>query len=246
MATDLTQLVQNRVEADQVYRLTCEIGNLHAVQGRNEGLTPLSHQAVDETRDTTKTEGVPSGEKATPQRRQRGRKTNVTREIQTYFFERNGKPDSILLEVGGPYGLFAKAMRDAVVAKGKGDYWLPSMALITFRAVDDTLDPDRRYIEVKAECTIDSRFPGCGVGVTKVRKEIPRMEPRNSRGSQRTMVPVFHERLLKPIKIIVEMIVNAECPRTAEEVAGLLWAMQGVPFGPAKRGVLKIISMKRV
>ena len=60
------------------------------------------------------------------------------------------------------------------------------------------------------------------------------------------MVPVFHERITEPAEIDVEMIVNSECPRSPEEIAGLLHAMQAVPFGPARRGRLTIAKMARI
>lgn len=233
----LTKMVAGRADSDQIYRLSCEFSNLHAVQGRNDGLTPLSHQAHAAVTDTVSTEGVPSGEMAAPRARRRGRRTTTEKQVQTYRFERNGHPGSILLEIGGPYGLMAKALRDAAVAVNKANYWMPSLTLISFAPVKGLADG---YVEAKATTTISALNGTNGHG------PMPRMEPRNSRGAARTMVPVFHERLAAPVKLDVDMTVNAECPRTPEEIAGLLHAMQGVPFGPAKRGKLKITKVERV
>lgn len=236
-AATFADLLKERGSADQVYRLACELTNLHAVQGRNDGMTKLTHQAINEVSDTQHTEGVPQGDQASPVARRRGRQKTTEREVQTYRFERNGKPEAIMLEVGGPYGLFAKALRDAVVAKDKAKYWLPGLSLIRFEPVNG-ITP--RYIEVKAKTTIDALDAHDGKAPT------PRMEPRNGRGGARTMVPVFHERVPDTIKFPMDMIVNAECPRTPEEIAGLLHAMQAVPFGPARRGKLAITKVERV
>lgn len=234
--TGLAEMLKQRTTDDAVYRLTCEITNLHAVQGRNEGFTKLKHQAMAQVSDTQHTEGTPQGDQAMPQTRRRGKRTEKEREVQTYRFERNGKADTVLLEVGGPYGLFAKALRDAVVAKDKAKYWLPGLTLIAFHPVNG-LTP--RYLEVKAKTTIDALDAHAG-------DPMPRMEPRNARGGARTMVPVFHERIPEAIKVIVDMVVNAECPRTPEEIAGLLHAMCAVPFGPAKRGKVSITKVERL
>ena len=234
--TTFAKLLDTRSKADQVFRLTCELTNLHAVQGRNDGETQLSHVAINQTTDTMHQEGIPSGEAATPVRRRRGQTQTKAKMVQTYQFERNGKPDIVLVEIGGPYGLLAKTLRDAVVAKEKAKYWLPSLALIKFTTVKGMT---QTYIEVKAATTINALDTGD--------KPMPRMEPRNTRGAGgRTMVPVFHERIPKPIAFPAEMIVNAECPRTAEEIAGLLHAMQAVPCGPAKRGQLRILKVERM
>lgn len=221
----LDALLGSRRKSDQIYELTCTLENLHAVQGRNDGEMRLTHKAFDEISDTTKTEGIASGESALPVARRRGRTQVKDKSVQHYRFERNGKPDHIYLQVGGPYGLFGKALRDAAVAKNKAQYWLPSLALIAFEPVAGRDD----YVEVQAETVNDLR-----------------VEPRNSRGKERSMVPIYHERLSKPITITVRMIVNAECPRTMEEIAGLLHAMQGVPFGPAKRGKVAVQTVTRV
>ena len=237
MAKELAELLVARRKDDARYRLTCEITNLHAVQGRNDGLTKLKHQAVSEVSDTKHTEGTVQGDETMPQTRRRGRQKNVEREVQTYRFERNGKPDTVMLEIGGPYGLFAKALRDAVVAKDKAKYWLPGLTLISFHPVDGLTE---RYIEItKAKVTLDALDGHSG-------DPMPRMEPRNGRGGARTMVPVFHERMPEAIKVILDMVVNAECPRSPEEITGLLHAMQAVPFGPAKRGKLFIKKVERL
>lgn len=240
----LTKLVSERAEADQVYRLTCLLDNLHAVQGRNDGETAVSHESINETKDTTHTEGIASGEKATPKRRQRGRKQTTTRTVQTYQFERNSDGKTLLLELGGPYGLMAKALRDAVVCVNKAKYWLPSLALIGFMP---TKPEHGTYLAVRAKTTLSAR-PGVivSVGAKTVPLRDARMEPRNKPGGDRVMVPIFHERLAEPVSIEADMTINAECPRTAEEVAGLLHAMQGVPFGPARRGHIKIVKVERV
>ena len=234
--TGLAELLKQRTTDDAVYRLTCEIVNLHAVQGRNDGMTKLKHQAMAVTSDTQHTEGTPQGDETMPLTRRRGKRMDKERDIQTYRFERNSKPDTVLLELGGPYGLFAKALRDAVVAKDKAKYWLPGLSLIAFHPVNG-LTP--RYLEIKAKTTIDALDAHAG-------EPMPRMEPRNSRGGARTMVPVFHERIPDPIKVVVDMVVNAECPRTPEEIAGLLHAMCAVPFGPARRGKLSVIKIERL
>jgi hypothetical protein len=236
----LDELLEDRQHADQVYRLSVRLENLHATQGRNDGTTPLTHQAINETRDTTHTEGVPTGEQAVPQQRRRGRQANVEKQVQTYRFERNGKPGEILLEVGGPYGLMSKALRDAMVASNKAKYWMPSASLIKFVAVN-AIDPLGVYIQLKAETTIDAR----SFEEEAEKPPLPRMEPRNKTGGMRTMVPVFHERLSKPIHFDVRLIINAECPRTPEEIAGLLHAMQSVPFGPARRGEFRVLKASR-
>lgn len=229
-------LFQARAKADQVYRLTCEIENLHAVQGQNDAFTPLSHQALAETADTVHGEGIPSGESASPVGRRRSRRTVKEKAVQTYRFQRNGKPGIILLALGGPYGFFAKTLRDAAAAKGKARYldYMQSLVLIRFEVPDG----DTEYAEVKAQTTISALD-------VKSEAPFPRMEPRNTRG-QRTMVPVFHERLAKPIRVSINMIINAECPRTEEEIAGLLHAMQGMACGPAKRGRIKIVTVERI
>lgn len=236
--TEMAKLLGERKDQDQIYRLTCEIDNLHAVQGRNDGLTPLTHQALAEIADTTHTEGVPTGEMAAPRARRRGRRTMKEKECQTYRFERNGDPKAIMLEVGGPYGLLAKALRDATVAINKAQYWLPTLTLISFMPTKPEFG---RYLSVRAETTINA------LDVPKSKTPLPRMEPRNTRGNgARSMVPVFHERLVKAITVEVDMTINSECPRTPDEIAGLLHAMQGVPFGPAKRGKLKITKVERI
>ena len=238
MAVDaLVKYLGQRSGHDQVYRLLVEIDNLHAVQGRNDGLTPLSHQAMAEVADTTTVEGTPAGDMASPRARRRGRRTMKEKEVQTYRFERNGDGKSLMLEIGGPYGLFAKALRDAAVAINKAQYWMPSLTLISFAP---TKPEHGRYVVVKADTTINA------LDDPKSKTPMPRMEPRNARGGARTMVPVFHERLVGLLKVEIDMTINSECPRTEEEIGGLLHAMQGVPFGPAKRGKLRIIKADKV
>ncbi len=219
MAKSFSNLLKERSGDDRTYRLHCEIDNLHAVQGRNDGTRKLSHQSINETKDTEHTEGVPEGDKASPVNRRRGRRVQKEKDVQMYQFERSG-PDTILLEVGGPYGLFGKALRDAVIAKDKAKYWLPGLSLVAFKAVESLSD---QYVEVKAKTEV-----------------VQRMEPRNSAHGGRSMVAVFHERLSEPIRVTVDMVINAECPRSTEEIVGLLHAMQAVPFGPAKRGKLTV------
>lgn len=48
----LAELLKQRTTDDAIYRLTCEIANLHAVQGRNDGMTKLKTQSVNETADS--------------------------------------------------------------------------------------------------------------------------------------------------------------------------------------------------
>jgi hypothetical protein len=242
MAT-FAELLTDLRNKDQVYRLQCKITSLHAVQGRNDGERERSHVAINQTFTTTHSEGLTTGETTTPQVRKRGRKKNTTSMIQAYQFERlvvveKKKKDEvviptgpIILEVGGQYGLFGKALRDAVVAKDKGKYWLPGMTLIQFHPVKPLdLKPDYVALAPNVRTSFDRR-----------------VEPRNSNkpGAPRPMVPVDHEYLVDPILLDMEMRVNAECPRSTEEIAALLHAMQAVPFGPAKRGKLDIVECKQ-
>ena len=242
----ILSLVTDRDKKDMIYRLTWTVTNLHAVQGRNDGETILTHKSIDETKDATFTEGLQTGETTVPQARRRGRQQNTTKSVQTYRFERNSKPGAILVQLGGPYGLFSKALRDAVVSKQREKYWMASLSLIRFECVKG-LNTD--YAEVVTQTTKSAR-PGIVLPVDARTAEIQdaRMEPRNKQGGSRTMVPVFHERIVDdaPLTVIVDMIVNSECPRSNAEVAGLLHAMEAVPFGPARRGVLKIIAADRV
>lgn len=243
-AASIAKLLSERDQQDQVYRLSCELANLHAVQGRNDGVTLLAHQNSASSSDTTMVDGTPDGAKTAPVARRRGRRKTTEREVQTYRFERNGDPKTVLLEIGGPYGLFAKALRDAVVSVNKAKYWMPSLTLIGFMPTKPEHGP---YIALKAKTTISAR-PGCVVSVD-AKSAAPhdaRMEPRNKPGGDRVMVPVFHERLAEAITFDVDMTINSECPRTPEEISGLLHAMQGVPFGPAKRGALKITKVEKV
>lgn len=236
---DVKALLLSLNESDQVFKLSCQFTNLHATQGINECLTSRSHLAEQAAHETTHTEGIPSGESAQPQKRKRGRSRTTTREIQTYQFAPVGRmfakvkqPCSIYLEVGGPYGLMAKALRDAVVAKDRAKYWLPGLSLISFRPVKPVNTTGLvNTVEVKVATILDLR-----------------MEPRHSSKGKdnHVMVAVYHERLNEPVVIDIEMVVNSECPRTIEEICGLLHAMQSVPFGPARRGVLKILDAKRV
>ena len=69
----LAELLKQRTTDDAVYRLTCEITNLHAVQGRNEGFTKLKHQAMAQVSDTQHTEGTPQGDETMPLTRRRGK-----------------------------------------------------------------------------------------------------------------------------------------------------------------------------
>jgi hypothetical protein len=239
----LTELVLDRAKKDQVYRLTCVIENLHAVQGRHDGETDVAHISIDEQKDVTHTDGIPSGEEATPVQRRRGRQQTTTKKVTTYQFQRNGSPEELLLEIGGPYGLMAKALRDATVAVNKAKYWMASMTLISFMPAATEYDA---YVLARGQTTI-SVVPIVPMpyGTKMATAQDCRLEKRNTQRGE-VMVPVLHERLMEPITLEVDMTVNAECPRTAAEIAGLLHAMQGVPFGPAKRGRLRIINVVRV
>jgi hypothetical protein len=231
---DFRELLNALAEKDQIFRIQCKITNLHAVQGRNDTELERTHKAIDQTHITTHEEGLASGEKTSPQVRKRGRRKMTSQMIQAYQFEPAGrkydekKQSTIMLEIGGAYGLMSKAMRDAVVAKDKAKYWLPGLTLIAFKPVK-ALPGTEDYVEAKIKTALSVRI-----------------EPRNGKGGNRVMVPVYHEFIAEPLLLDVEMVVNSECPRTIEEVGALLHAMQHVPFGPAKRGHLKVVDVKKV
>src|SRR5436190_19760071 len=85
-AKELADLLKQRAKDDAVYRLACEIANLHAVQGRNDSHTKLKAQTVSEVADTKKTEGTQSDGIAIKSNRGRTSRSDKERQVKTKRF----------------------------------------------------------------------------------------------------------------------------------------------------------------
>jgi hypothetical protein len=225
---DLTSELTKLEAKDRYYYIEAEIPYLLATQDpkttRQYTYKKTGWGSIERVESHTEGAGTPSSQTAP---RRKGRKRTGEEEIKTgrCFSFRTTENNEVLLPWGGPFGILKQGLRRTLDAKGKMRYENPKLDLI--RIFPKT---------VKVPAPLNSMINDTPEAV---------LTTRHSMGGD-VMVDEFFDYIEnKPVSFYVE--VDSECPINEEKFVGLMKSLTTLDnFGAAKRGQVKIQSIKQV